>query len=250
MGTLITRRREAVLMFSPRANLVAMLAFGVLVANCGDAADDVSGELTLSDSSPKAEYEDLQPPRGDGPLSLEETLAERRSVREYASEPLSQEAISQLLWAAQGVTSDTGARTAPSAGGLYPLELYLLTGQGVFHYLPDGHRLKRLAGDDLREPVAVAGLGQGALFEAPAVVVLTAVFDRTAGKYGERAERYVVLEAGHCAQNILLQAVALGLGAVPIGAFNDAEIASVLDLPAGHEPLYLIPIGQPELVHD
>jgi SagB-type dehydrogenase family enzyme len=228
---------------SPRVALAAMVAFGVFAANCGDAADDMAGESARSASSPAAEYVDLPAPRGSGPLSLEETLAQRRSVREYTSEPLSQEAISQLLWAAQGMTRETGARTAPSAGGLYPLELFLLTPEGVFRYLPDGHRLERIAGDDVREPVAVAGLAQGALFEAAAVVVITAVFERTARKYGERAERYVLLEVGHCAQNVLLQAVALGLGAVPIGAFDDAEVASVLGLRADHEPLYLIPIG-------
>ena len=176
-------------------------------------------------------------------MSLEESLARRRSVREYGSGPLSLEAISQLMWAGQGVTSEAGARTAPSAGGLYPLELYVLTQEGVYQYLPEGHRLERIAGDDVREPVAVAALGQSALLEAPAVFVITAVFERTAGKYGERAERYVLLEAGHCAQNILLQAVALGLGAVPIGAFHDAEVASTLGLRTDHEPLYLIPVG-------
>jgi SagB-type dehydrogenase family enzyme len=238
------------MMFSPRAALAVTIAFGVLVANCGDVADNMAGDPTPSYSSPPTDYVELPAPRGAGPLSLEETLALRRSEREYASEPLSQEAISQLLWAAQGVTSATGGRTAPSAGGLYPLELYLLTGQGVFHYFPGGHRLAHIAAGDLRESVAVAGLGQDALFEAAAVIVITAVFERTAGKYGERAERYVLLEAGHCAQNVLLQAVALGLGAVPIGAFHDAELASVLDLHADHEPLYLIPIGRPDVQHD
>lgn len=231
-------------MLSPRAALAAMLAFGVLVASCADVVDDAVGEPTRS----PADYVALPAPLEAGPVSLEEALAQRRSVREFAADPLSRQDISQLLWAAQGVTSETGARTAPSAGALYPLELYLLTEEGQFHYLPEGHRLGRITADDRRELTAVAGLGQDALSEAAAIVVITAVFERTEGKYRERAGRYVLLEAGHCAQNVLLQAVALGLGAVPIGAFDDSGLASVLRLPADHEPLYLIAIGHPGLV--
>lgn len=228
-------------MYSPRAASVAMVAFGVLATACGGGRDDIVSEPTDS-----ATVIELPAPVGAGPLTLEEALVQRRSVREFTPEPLSIETISQLLWAAQGVTSDGGARTSPSAGGLYPLELYLLTDDGVFHYLPHGHRLEQVYADDVQEAVAEAALGQEAVSDAAVVIVIAAVFERTEGKYGERAERYVQLEAGHCAQNVLLQAVALGLGAVPIGAFDDAELAAVLGFPAEVEPLYLLPIGHPD----
>ncbi len=188
---------------------------------------------------------ELPAPRTDGPMSLERALAERRSVRDFTDERLTLEELAQLLWAAQGITADWGGRTAPSAGALYPLEVYAVTPGGLYHYLPDGHRADVLRADDLRRPLAAAALGQSAVAEAPAVLVIAAVFRRTEVKYGERAERYVHLEAGHAAQNVLLQAVALGLGGVPIGAFSDREVQRVLGLPADHEPLYLIPVGHP-----
>lgn len=188
---------------------------------------------------------ELPAPRTDGPMSLERALAERRSVRDFTDERLTLEELAQLLWAAQGITADWGGRTAPSAGALYPLEVYAVTPGGLYHYLPDGHRADVLRADDLRRPLAAAALGQAAVAVAPAVLVIAAVFRRTEVKYGERAERYVHLEAGHAAQNVLLQAVALGLGGVPIGAFSDREVQRVLGLPADHEPLYLIPVGHP-----
>lgn len=188
---------------------------------------------------------ELPAPRTDGPMSLERALAARRSVRDFTDERLTLEELAQLLWAAQGITADWGGRTAPSAGALYPLEVYAVTPGGLYHYLPDGHRADVLRADDLRRPLAAAALGQSAVAEAPAVLVIAAVFRRTEVKYGERAERYVHLEAGHAAQNVLLQAVALGLGGVPIGAFSDREVQRVLGLPADHEPLYLIPVGHP-----
>ena len=178
--------------------------------------------------------------------SLEETLAQRRSVRQYTDQPLTMEEISQLLWAAQGVTRDWGARTAPSAGALYPLEVYVATPEGLYHYLPDGHRAEMLSQEDLRRALARAGLDQSAIHDAPAVFVIAAVYARTSGKYGKRAERYVKLEAGHVGQNILLQAVALDLGGVPIGAFHDDQVQRALGLPANYEPLYLIPVGHGE----
>jgi len=182
----------------------------------------------------------------EGEVSLEEAIANRRSVREFTEEPLSLEEISQLLWAAQGITDPRGLRAAPSAGALYPLELYVAVAEAVYHYLPRGHVLQVLWEEDLRGELWQAGLRQGALQEAPAIFVVTGVYQRTEAKYGERAERYVKLEAGHAAQNILLQAVALELGAVPIGAFYDDQVQAALALPLDHQPLYLIPVGHPE----
>jgi SagB-type dehydrogenase family enzyme len=185
----------------------------------------------------------LPAPRTAGPLSLEEAIAQRRSVRALAADPLSDGELSQLLWAAQGETDPRGFRAAPSAGALYPLEIYLVTEQGLFHYEPNDHSLTRLGGDDVREDVWRAGLEQDSLRDAPAIFVFAAVYERTAVKYGSRAERYVHLEVGHAAQNLLLQAVALDLGAVPIGAFDDEAVQAALSLPKDHAPLYLIPVG-------
>ena len=147
----------------------------------------------------------LPEPASHGTISLEETLATRRSVRKYTTRSLTDAEISQLLWAAQGITRSGRGRTAPSAGGLYPLELYVVTAEGVFHYRPNHHELVRLADADIRIPLYRAALSQEAVRDAPAVFVVTTVFERTAVKYGDRAARYVHLEAGHAAQGLLLQ---------------------------------------------
>lgn len=187
----------------------------------------------------------LPPPRTTGSTSLEEALARRRSVRAFSSAPLTDGEVGQLLWAAQGITAEGGQRTAPSAGALYPLELYAVTPDGLWHYLPEGHALTLLSDEDLRVELRRAALDQDAVGTAPLVVVITGVVERTAIKYGPgRAPRYVRLEAGHAAQNLLLQAVALDLGAVPIGAFVDSEVARVLGLPTDETPLYLLPVGR------
>jgi SagB-type dehydrogenase family enzyme len=197
-------------------------------------------------ASPQIEEMALPAPRLKGEMSLEEALAARRSVREFTGEELTLEEIAQLLWATQGITAAWGGRTAPSAGALYPLEVYVAAADGLYHYVPQGHKAVVESRADLRGELWRAGLSQNAIREAPAVFVITAVYARTERKYGERAERYVKLEAGHAAQNLLLQAVALGLGGVPIGAFYDDQVQGVLSLPSDHEPLYLIPIGHPK----
>ncbi len=179
------------------------------------------------------------------PDSLEEAIAARRSQRDYADQPLSDEDVGQLLWAAQGVTGSDGKRAAPSAGATYPLEVYAVTADGVARYLPGAHALEGHLDADRRDELATAALGQPEVAAAPLVVVITAVGARTAARYGDRADRYVTLEAGHAAQNVLLQAVARGLASVPIGAFDDDEVAAVLDLPEDHAPLYLLPVGHP-----
>jgi len=187
----------------------------------------------------------LPPPSLMGEKSVEEVIANRRSVREFADQALSWSDISQLLWSAQGMTDPGGLRTAPSAGALYPLEIYVALPDGAYHYLPHGHAVESVSMSDLRGDLWQAGLRQDALRQAFAIFVIAAVYERTEAKYGERAERYVHLEAGHAAQNLLLQAVGLQLGAVPIGAFSDDQVQDVLGLPADHRPLYLIPVGHP-----
>jgi len=202
-------------------------------------------ELKEVAASPPPEEMALPEPRLMGEISLEEALTQRRSVRSLTDEELTLEEISQLLWAAQGLTADWGGRTAPSAGALYPLEVYVATADGLYHYVAQGHKVIIESQDDLRPKLWEAGLKQDAIREAPAVFVITAIYERTAQKYGGRAERYVKLEAGHACQNILLQAVALDLGAVPIGAFYDDQVQATLSLPPDHEPLYIIPVGHP-----
>jgi SagB-type dehydrogenase family enzyme len=189
---------------------------------------------------------ELPKPKFQGALSLDEALARRRSVRDFTSKPVVDEHLSQILWAAQGVTDPEGYRTAPSAGALYPLETYVVLPEGLYHYEPRGHRLKRIVEGDLRPGLFEAALEQEAVRDAHAVVVIAAVYQRTARKYGEtRGRRYVYMEVGHAAQNILLEAAALGLGAVPIGAFHDRNVHETLSLPEQEEPLYLIPVGHP-----
>jgi SagB-type dehydrogenase family enzyme len=206
----------------------------------------LQAQPTAAQPAPGAEGEIALPaPQLKSGVSLEEALQQRRSVRAYANEPLTLEEIGQLFWAAQGVTQERGLRTAPSAGALYPLELYAATDEGLYHYVPQGHRAQLRRVDGWRAALCQAALSQSAVCQAPVVFVVTAVYARTAGKYGERAERYVQLEAGHAAQNLLLQAVALDLAAVPVGAFSDEQVQAALGLPADHKPLYLIPVGHP-----
>ena len=193
----------------------------------------------------------LPRPSLEGEVSVERALARRRSVRTFAPETLSLSAVSQLLWAAQGITDPAGGRTAPSAGALYPLEVYLVAGAvsgvrpGVYRYDPRLHQLSLESEGDARLSVAGAALSQDWVAEAPAILVLGAVYERTARQYGERAPRYVHMEAGHAAQNVYLPATALGLGTTTVGAFRDGEVARVLGLPAYVQPLALLPVGKP-----
>jgi len=224
------------------AALILTAAASLIVGGCGPRIEEIK-EVA---ASPPPQEMALPEPRLKGEMSLEETLVQRRSVRSFTEEKLTLEEISQLLWAAQGMTALWGGRTAPSAGALYPLEVYVATANGLYHYVPQEHKVIIESLDDLRLKLWEAGLKQDAIREAPAVFVITAVYERTAKKYGDRAERYVKLEAGHACQNILLQAVALDLGAVSIGAFYDDQVQAALSLPTDHEPLYLIPVGHPQ----
>lgn len=186
----------------------------------------------------------LPQPRYSGNVSLEEAILKRRSVREYSEENLALEELSQLLWAAQGITSKEGFRTAPSAGALYPLEIYVVTAEGIFHYLSNEHALEQGYSGDVRKALARAALNQEWVGNAPASIVIVGVFERTTKKYGERGERYVYIEVGHAAQNVLLECVSLNLGAVVVGAFYDEQVREVLRLPEEHKPLYIIPVGR------
>lgn len=185
----------------------------------------------------------LPTPRTDGDISLEQAILRRGSIREFSDRELTDAQLGQLLWAAQGERAD--GRTAPSAGGLHPLELYVVHAGGVAHYRSAGHEIALESDADVRAELAAAALDQRAFHTAPAVVVVAGVTERMAVKYGSRAERYVLIEVGHAAQNLLLAAAVLGLGAVPTGAFRDDEVSELLGFDDGTQPWYLIPIGHP-----
>lgn len=219
---------------------ILLLILAVLMASFAEAEEGDAGSVAGVS---------LPAPPAAGAMSLEEALARRRAVREFAAEALTLAEASRLAWAAQGITAPE-RRTAPSAGATYPLEVYLVAGDvknlasGVYRYRPDQHRLEAVTDGDIRQHLAAAAVDQQWVGRAALAVVIAAVFERTTARYGRRGERYVHMEAGHAAQNLLLQAAALGLGATPVGAFNDAEVSRLLHLPAGETPLYIIPVGR------
>lgn len=187
---------------------------------------------------------ELPQPEQDGTMSVEQAIGKRRSVRRFADRELTPEQIGQIAWAAQGITSSGRRhRASPSAGALFPMELYLVTASSAFHYLPGEHRLQSHKEGDLRGELADAALGQSFVRQAPLNVVIAAVYERVTGKYGRRGVLYTHVEAGHIGQNVHLQAVAMGLGSVPVGAFRPDEVQQVLDLPEEQVPLYIIPVG-------
>jgi SagB-type dehydrogenase family enzyme len=181
----------------------------------------------------------------EGGMKLNDALAHRRSVRQFDPEVIDPGELAQLLWAAQGITSNDGGHTAPSAGALYPLTVYAVDAHGVWRYRPQDHALERVRTGDRGAHLARAALGQDDVRRAPLRLVITAAIWRSAVKYKARAERYATLEAGHVAQNVLLECTALGLGAVPIGAFDDADVRRVLGISWDETPLYIIAIGHP-----
>jgi len=205
-----------------------------------------------AEQMPPAQVIQLPAPSLSGDLSLEAALNMRRSVRNYGDRPLRIQEVAQLLWAAQGVTEPRrGLRSAPSAGATFPLEIFVAAGNvsglaaGLYRYRPLSHTLESVIPGELRPALHRVSLNQSPVGQAPAVFIITALPERTEARYGGRAMRYVLMEAGHAAQNLCLQAVALGLGSVVIGAFHDADLATVLSLPPGEIPLYVIPTGPP-----
>ncbi|MEW6003140.1 MAG: SagB/ThcOx family dehydrogenase [Nitrospirota bacterium] len=191
----------------------------------------------------------LPEPKYDSDTSIEEALLKRRSHRDYKDRPLTLFEVSQLLWAAQGITDPRGFRTAPSAGALYPLELYIVAGnvkelvEGIYKYKPRKHELIGILRGDKRIELCNAALGQPYVRNAAAVIVIAAVYERTTAKYGERGIRYVHTEAGHVAQNIYLQSVSLNLGTLVIGAFSDEGVKKIMKLTDKEQPLYMVPVG-------
>ena len=196
----------------------------------------------------------LPSPSQKGIVSLEEAIARRRSVRDFTPEPLSRSQLSQILWSAQGISNtSSGYRTVPSAGATYPLEIFVVCGtncvegigDGIYHYNIDNHSLTLHHKGDIRLELAKAALNQEFIYEAPVDIIICALYERTTLHYGSRGERYVPIEVGHAGQNIYLQATALGLGTVAIGAFHDVEVREVLRLDKQYKPLYIMPVGKP-----
>lgn len=192
----------------------------------------------------------LPSPVYDSNTSIEEALLKRRSVRYYSSKQLNLTELSQILWSAQGITDKiSGLRTAPSAGALYPLEIYVVVANvkslepGLYKYNPNSHIIARILKGDIRDEISNSSLKQESITISSAIIIITAIYDKTSVKYGKRAERYVHMEVGHTGQNIYLQCTSIGLGTVMIGAFNDDALKRVLNLPDNENPLALYPLG-------
>jgi len=203
----------------------------------------------------------LPSPQLKGKVSLEETILRRRAVRRYRREPLDLSQLSQILWSAQGITGTRKFRAAPSAGATYPLEIFVVVGKqgviaseakqapeelqaGIYHYEPDSHSLSLHKPADLRPDLARATLDQEFIINAPVDIVICALYQRTSYRYGQRGERYVHMEVGHAGENIHLQAVALGLATVEVGAFHDEEVRKALGVDEQIKPLYIMPLGK------
>lgn len=187
-------------------------------------------------------------------MSLKEAIARRRSIRDFTPEPLSLSQLSSILQAAAGISNtSSGYRTVPSAGATYPLEIFVVCGknsieaidEGIYHYNMDSHSLTLHHKGDVRLELARVALGEESIYEAPVDIVICAEYERTLRRYGRRGERYVHMEVGHAGQNIYLQATALGLATVAIGAFNDEQVREVLRLDKQYKPLYIMPVGRP-----
>ena len=226
--------------------------FFVAVSLAGLLPARRAGAAAVTSNKKKEGHMKLMQPKMSGDVSLEGTIKDRRTIRSFSPDELTQEQFSQLLWAAQGITEGRGfKRSAPSAGALYPMDVYAVVGkdsvkgykEGVYHYEPEDHSVSLVSGGDLRYDVARASLSQMWMARAPLNLVITAEYDRVAVKYGKRGVRYAMIEAGHIGQNIFLQAEGLGLGAGIVGAFNDAEVNRLMKIPRSHEPLLILPVG-------
>ena len=233
--------------------IILVLLFSATIVSCNDVPDKNSQTADYSNREGSEVNSNivLPEPNKDGKLSVEEAIDKRISRRDFLEEPLSKESIAQILWAAQGISVDnvTGAtRTAPSAGATYPIEIYLVAGEvenipeGIYHYKYQKHELHAVAEGDSREELSAAALGQDFIASAPASIVLAADYDRTTGRYGDRGVKYVHMEIGHITQNIYLQAEALNMGTVAVGAFTDKKVQQLLK--SQYEPLMITPIGK------
>jgi SagB-type dehydrogenase family enzyme len=224
-----------------RRELLSGLAAAALATGCTSQATRRTQPTPARYGSPVP----LPPVDTTGTIFLGQAIGKRRSMRAFRPDPLPVATIGQLLWAGQGITSPDGKRAAPSAGALYPLELYVVTSNQVMHYLPEGHRAQTRTVPDLRPQLKAAAVGQASVGAAPALIVMAAVPSRMRPRYtAAQGERYVQIEIGHAAQNILVQAAALGLAAVPVGTVDPTRAADILALPSDETVEYLIPVGR------
>jgi len=220
-----------------KSKIYPFLLVMVMLSIMTEFALSLAKGMTQAMPEHKSETIRLPEPVKDSDISIEEALSKRRSTRSYKEKP-------------QGITSQRGLRTAPSAGALYPLEIYVVAGNvddlhdGVYNYSPYKHELVRVVEGDKRTELCSAALGQTSVRNAAAVIVFSAVYERTTVKYGDRGIKYVHMESGHAAQNVFLQAVPLNLGAVVIGAFYDDAVKEVLKMSDREQPLYIMPVGR------
>jgi len=228
-----------------RLTIFVIILAGFAAICLGQPPPATSGGQYKPQTSP-LKIVQLSEPRLTGPVSFEQALAKRRSVRQFTSQQLNFAQIGQLAWAGQGITEkQRGFRTAPSAGAIYPIKLYFATQDGLFVYNPNKHSLEEILSQDVRDRLSEAALRQKAVAGAACDIIIAGAERKLAVKYGNKARRYMLLEAGHIAQNIQLQAVSLGLGSVPIGAFDIRDVSSVCKLPTNLEPIYIICVGYP-----
>lgn len=225
--------------------IVGAIASGIAGYQAFSNAPTSKSEVSTSDVP-------LPTPVETGAMSLEEAVSLRKSVRDYSREPVTISQVSMILWSAQGITHD-GLRATPSAGALYPLEIYMVSRHGgvaglesgIYHYQIGAHKLSLVKSGDYSQALQTASLDQEAVGNAAITIVIAAVFDRTTVRYGQRGKQYVYQESGHVAQNIYLQATALGLGSVVIGAFDDDRVRGVIGSGNDETPVYVQPIGVP-----
>ncbi|MDZ7798180.1 MAG: SagB/ThcOx family dehydrogenase [Patescibacteria group bacterium] len=223
--------------------IVIIIGFIYLWLNQDEVLKDENKNMNLSNK----ETIKLPEPRKDSEVSLEAAINKRSSVREYSDQEISLKDLSQILWAANG-TNEKGSRTAPSAGALYPIELYVVGkfenyAAGIYHYQTPNHTLEKIKEGDFLSELSEISLDQQWIRKAPLNIVVTGVVSRTAEKYRERAEQYVALEAGPVGQNIYLQVSALNLGTVSVGALHDDQMSDFLDFEPSQKAYYIFPIG-------
>ncbi len=234
-----------------RKAVFAGLLLGIALFVMWHALPVVEGDDEM-ETPTNAEAIGLPEPQEESGVSIEQSLAGRRSVRSFSEEAVSLQDVGQLLWAAQGITSPQGLRTAPSAGATFPLEVYVVAERvegldaGIYRYVPQGHALTQVAEGHFAKSLREAALDQDSIEEAAVNLVIAAEFERTEARYGDRGERFVYIESGHAAQNVFLQCASLDLDAVVVGAFTDPQVKEVVRLPETEEPVYIIPIGKGE----
>ena len=236
------------------ATIVALLTF--ITASSQEMQHRRESIMKTTEGESTVYY--LPAPSIKGEVSVEESLNSRRSRRSFLPDGVTEKDLSQILWAAYGVTKPStnpnikgGLRTAPSAGARYPLEIYAVIGNipgidpGFYKYDASAHKIVLVIPGDLRKELTAASLNQKMIQDAPFSIFYSAVYSRITDRYGDRGrERYVCMDLGHSAQNVYLQAEALKLGTCAIGAFNDEMVKNVLKVKEPEVPLYIMPIGK------